>query len=199
MSGASLAREMNAAVTALSDADLEMLVGYGIDRTDVVVMGMVGAALVRVEGDHYCPYPEGKKAFLTPARVHCADTPESPVPDSAVRVGNLVDIVAWHPLRPDRWAMRVGSAEWLGCIEPQYQCPDPVPIRRSVLAWLQSGCAGLLALSRSTADIYRLLICCTGGVIAEDYGHAAELRRFLAHPRPAPAVSVAAGDRRHAA
>jgi hypothetical protein len=198
MKAADLEREMVAAVSALTEIDIEMLVQHGVDRADIA-MGMVGSALVRVEGDYYSPDPSGKLAFLTAIRVHYPTTPESPVPDSAVRVGEIVDIVAWHPLRPARWALRVGSAEWLGSIEPQYMGPPPVHIRRSVLSWFRSSCTGLLPLSSSPPDVYRVLSWSTGGLIAEDDQHAAELRAALSRPWPLPRISVAREARRHAA
>lgn len=194
-----IASELNAAIDALDEGQRNLLVAHGVGRNDLA-LGLVGAALIRVEGTtRFAPDPEGRPAFITPVRVQYAETPESVAPDSAVRVGDIVDLVAWHPLRPDRWALRSGAAEWLGCIEPQYAGPHPVPIRRSVLGWFRAGCVGLLPLSQSPADLYRLLTWCVGGVIAEDAEHAAKLRRALERPWPAPRVLVRHQEHRHAA
>lgn len=187
MKARDLAMEMAAAVDALSDGDLDLLASCGVDRADIA-MGLVGAALIRVEGEVYSPDPEcGKSAFITPCRVHDAVSPESTVPDSYCRLGDIVDLVAWHPARPARWALRTGAAEWLGCIEPQYMGPAPVDIRRSPLAWFRAGCTGLVPLGRSAADIYRTLSWCQRHV-AEDVDHAAELDAVLQRPWPAKRV-----------
>jgi hypothetical protein len=111
-------------------------------------------------------------------------------PALSVRFGGLVDLVAWHPRQPSGWALRTGAAEWLGAIEPQHMGPPPVPIRFSVLSWFQYGCSGLVILSTAAAVRYRLLSDCLGGVEAESAEHAAELKRMLAWPWPAPRVSI---------
>jgi len=173
--------EMAAAVKALTDAQAALLIRYGVDPVDIS-LGMVGCAPIRLERGTYVPDPDGKVAFITPVRV------DDPL--SAVRVGDLVDLIAWHPLRPGHFALRIGVAEWLGAIEPQHLDPPPVPVRRSVLAWFQHGCTGLVPLSREPRDVYRLL----GGIgrlEAEDDAHRAELRAVLQRPWPTPAISVA--------
>jgi hypothetical protein len=76
--------------------------------------------------------------------------------------------------------------------------PAPVAVRGSILSWFHAGCIGLVPLSRSSADLYRLLTICTGGIVAENDEHAVELRRVLERPWPAPYVSVAQ-EVRHAA
>jgi hypothetical protein len=196
MRGGDLEREIREARNSLTDAHREMLVGIAAEDLE-----LVGAALIRVGGELYEPDPAaGRLAFITPVRLFEVLTPEAPVPPGySIRLGDIVDIVAWHPGRPDRWALRTGAAEWLGAIEPQYMDPSPVHVRRSVLSWFQGACDGLLPLSRSAPDMYRLLTFCTGGLIAEDDLHAAELRRVLERPWSAPSVSVARQVHRAAA
>jgi hypothetical protein len=134
-----------------------VLLACGVDPNDIA-LGMVGVGAIRLDGALYEPDPDhGKPAFISPVRIAYADTPESAVPASAVRVGAIVDLIGWHPLRPDRWALRTGAAEWLGAIEPQYMDPAPVPIRHSVLGWFQARCEGMVSVSRARADVYRLL------------------------------------------
>jgi hypothetical protein len=190
--------ELAAAVRALSDDQANMLVACGVNRLDID-LGMVGGVLARIEGDFYVLDPDGgRPAFVTPVRVDTASSPESRVPDSTVRMGSLIDLVAWHPARPNSWAQRIGTAEWLGAIDPQYLDPAPVLVRSSPLSWFKSGCSGLVPLSRQTPDIYRLLVGCRSGVVAEDDAHAAKLRRILERPWSAPPVFVKR-ERRHAA
>jgi hypothetical protein len=117
-------------------------------------------------------------------------TAEAHDPPHTVRAGELVDLVAWHPRHPHRWALRTGAAEWLGAIEPQYLDPEPVPVWRSPLAWLRVGCVGLVMLSPDPPAAYRVLSGCRGGIVAEDPQHAAALRATLARPWPAPQIIV---------
>jgi hypothetical protein len=189
MTGDDLARELAQAVEALTDTQHEDLVLAGVDRVDIA-LGMVGAAYGHVIGDRFEPHTDGKLAYCTPIRCHDPLTLESPVPASAVRVGDLVDIVYWHPEVPRRWALRTGAAECLGLIEPQYCGPEPVAVHRGVLGWFRAGCAGVVILTPDPWTVYRLLSQCAGGIVAEDERHAEELRAALEHPWARPKVFV---------
>ena len=96
----------------------------------------------------------------------------------------LTPVLGWRDTRS------AGAAEWLGCIEPQYLEPEPVPIRRSVLSWFRAGCTGLVLLSRLPLDQYRILTGCVGGIIAQDATHRAELRRALQRPFRIPRILI---------
>jgi hypothetical protein len=196
MNAADLARELAAAHEALSDAQHEDFVLAGVDRLDIA-LGLVGAAYGSVAGERFEPHPDGRLAFCTPARIHRSLTIESPVPDSAVRVGELVDLVYWSLNHPERWAMRTGAAECLGLVEPQYCGPEPVAIHRRPLGWLRGGCRGLVLLTRDPWAMYRILCQCSGGLIAEDERHAAELAAALDHPWPHP-PEIIVRERRNA-
>jgi hypothetical protein len=159
----------------------------GVPPRDVELL--IGIGQVRLyRSDLYEPDPDGRACLITPVCVHTALDPESSAPEVFCRAGAIVDLVAWHPEQPDRWALRAGAAEWLGCIEPQYLEPAPVPIRRSVLSWFQAECTGLVLLSRSRLDQYRILTGCLGDIIAEDAAHRAELRRILQRPFSTPRI-----------
>jgi hypothetical protein len=189
MTGADLWGEFNAARLAMTPPDRALLEGHGITPGNILFL--IGVAQARVSGGLYEPAEDGGAAYITPALVYDAISPESPCPAQTVRFGELCDLVAWHPRRPLSWALRVGSAEWLGSSLPQYFDPPPVPIRRGVLSWLQGGAVGLVPLSRSRTDRYRLLSGCQNGVVAEDAKHRAELSQILATPWPAPPVTIA--------
>lgn len=191
MSGADLICEHRSAVEGLTDAQHEDLVLAGVDRIDIA-LGMVGAAYGHVVGNRFEPHPDGKLAFCTPVRVDPFRplSLETPAPASASRVGDLVDLVYWHPDAPRRWALRDGVAEVLGLIEPQYCGPEPVAIHRGVLGWFRHGCDGLVILTPDPWTVYRLLSQCTSGLVAEDERHAEELRAALDHPWPRPEVYV---------
>jgi hypothetical protein len=178
--------------------DRALLEGYGIARGDVVLL--IGITRAHVSGGHYEPTDDGGEAFLTPVLVHDAITPEAINPAQAIRFGEIVDLVARHPRRPDAWALRTGAAEWLGCIEPQYMPPlPPVPIRHSILNWFQHRCAGLVLLTTERGARYRLLTGCRGGIVVEDAQHLTELRSVLEHPWPHPPLFVVGGGLRDAA
>jgi hypothetical protein len=197
VSGADLERELADAVAALSDAQHEDLVLAGVNRIDIGI-GMIGAAYGSVVDIHrFEPCADGGLAFVTPIRVHHASTIESTIPDSACRVGDIVDLVYWSINSPDCWALRTGNAEVLGLIPPQFCKPEPVAIHRGPLGWFRHGCAGLVVLSPDPWAVYRLLSQCSSGLLAEDERHAEELRAALEHPWPRPPVLVR--KRRHAA
>jgi len=146
-------------------------------------------ARITVSKDLFDFEGEGGSAFIVPARVESPLTPEATDPVETVRVGAIVDLIAFHPDHPARWALRTGAAEWLGAVEPQYLEPQPVPLWRTPLRWLQAGCRGLVLLSRERESEYRIL----SGlrvIVAEDQQHAAELRQQLGQPWPMPRVMV---------
>jgi hypothetical protein len=75
-----LAQEMRQAFSELTLKQAEMLMDLGISAWLINVYQMIGAAIIRVDGDLYAPDPCGLPAFVTPALCHHADTPETPEP-----------------------------------------------------------------------------------------------------------------------
>lgn len=191
MIGADLTREHAAAVAALTDAQRDDLILTGIDPIDIA-LGMVGAARGRVVGDRFEPLPGDRWAYCTPIRVdpfHPLSL-ETPAPASVLRVGEIIDLVFWRPQQPRRWALRVGAAEYLGLIPPQYCRPERVAIHHGVIDWFRGGCNGLVILSPHPWVTYRVLSQCSSGLVAEDERHAEELRAALDHPWPRPEIFV---------
>src|SRR5512133_1283450 len=189
-----LAREMRHAAGTLRAGNYRSeLAPYGIRTAEIDAFQMVGIETVRRNkgGDLYEPDPDGRVALITPCLVHRPNSPESPAPDVFCRFGNLVDLVAWDPRVPNGWSLRVGAADWLGCVPPQHCDPDPVVVRRSPLSWFQAGCDGLVILTHDRAGAYRLLAGCAGGIIGEDWEHAGVLQQILDRPWPAPRVRAA--------
>jgi hypothetical protein len=185
MTGADLDREWRATEKVSAEVHDE-LVTIGIATGDT---GLIGVAPIRLcRGDLFEPDPDGRVCLISPVCVHTELDPESSEPSLYCRAGAIVDLVAWHPEQPNQWRLRTGAAEWLGCIEPQYLEPEPVPIRRSVLNWFQAGCTGLVLLSRSPLGQYRTLMGCVGGIIAEDAAHRAQLRCALQRPFRGPRI-----------
>lgn len=197
MMAADLAAEYTNLLAATRPEDLRPLIAAGVTEETIDTLA-VAIARITVDGLTYQPDPGGGFAYLIAVRVDNPLTPEAADPGETVRSGDIVDLVAMHPAHPLRWALRRHTAEWLGAIEPQYLDPNPVPLRRSPLAWLRAGGQGLVVLSRGRADAYRIMTGCRGGILAEDAGHAAELRSILAQPWPTPQIIVPARAR-HAA
>jgi len=188
-----LRAEHRAAIAALSEEDRGRLADFGIGADEIGRFRMCGIARVAVQGALYQPDEEGGVAIVTPVRVEHPVSPEARRPAIFARWGPIVDLVAWHPSEPLRWALRTGAAEWLGCIEPQCLAPEPVRVHRSVLDWLRAGCSGIVPLSSDRGELYRLLSACHGGILAADDAHAHDLRRALSRPWQHPAVEVADG------
>jgi hypothetical protein len=191
-----LAREMREAYRALKAADREELVRAGVPAHDVDYYQMVGVARMWVEqtddGYRYQPDPDGVgRAFISPILAHHPDTLETPHAWACVRVGNLVDLLAWDPGHPTRWALRTGKASWLGAALPQFCNPPPTEVWRTPLNWFRNDCAGLVALTRDRAEVYRLLSALIGGIIVEDQAHADEIRGILERPRLTPPITIA--------
>ena len=187
-----LTAELIAAQDALTAADRDTLRATGVPDS-VIVFGLIGAAhvLLSDDGQTYQPTEHGPRLFITPVRAEprTGDV-ESPDFELVPAFGALVDLIAWLPQFPGRWALRHGVADALGAIEPQYCLPAPVPVRRHPLSWLRSGGTGLCVLSRDRRDAYRLLSCCDR-LEAEDAAHACELRSILERPFKTPPITVA--------
>jgi hypothetical protein len=155
---------------------------------------MVGITPVRLEGDLYSPDPDGAVAYVSPVRIEYPETLESTEPWWFVRAGDLVDLLAWDPAVPDTWALRAGTATWLGCVAvqmPELAPEPPTRVWRTPLDWYRMDCDGLVLLSRETADQYRILAGLEGGIDAMDEAHARELRAVLRRPWMAPRVRAA--------
>jgi hypothetical protein len=185
MNTATLVAEMRYALAELDIAHHAELAAAGVPA----IAHAVGASRIRVEGSFYWPDPEGHPAYITPVLVDNPLTPESSI-QTYIDLPYLVDLLAWHPRHPARWALRVGAAEWLGFVEPQLLDPDPVIVRRWPYNWLRASCTGLVLLSREGASAYRVLSS-VRAILAEDTAHAAELRQIAERPWSLPSIEVA--------
>lgn len=199
MTTADLLAEMRAARAALTRDDRAELIEAGIPPDILNRYPLIGIIRMRITSGLWEPEQDGRPAFVTPVLIADPVSPETPHPLVYARhLGDVVDLVAWHPRHPEHWALRVGTATWLGCIEPQYLAPDPVAIRRSPFSWLRARCDGLAILSSDPADAYRLLSGCYE-IVAEDNQHAIELRKLVRRPWPLPPIKIAAEEVDHAA
>ena len=189
MKTSELEYEFCAALQAMTPERQAQLRRDGID-----VPVPIGFSRIVGENGRYHPYGEASKfAFILPVRTDFLHTPETIRGIEAVRAGYLVDLLAFRPEYPDRWALRWGGAEWLGSIPPQYCNPYPVRIWRSPVRWLQSGCDGLVMLSGDPLAIRRTLCGCNELLVTED--DEADLRRLIEQPSRCPRIVAEA---RHA-
>ena len=192
---ADLVAELFSAQSAITPFDGALLERAGVPRF-LIDDGMIAAGSITVRSDGtYDLDPDGARAYITPCRVGDPSTPEAIGFEVVPQFGNLVDLVAWHPRRPHRWALRRGAGSWLGAIPPQLCDPPPVPIRRSPMSWLRAGATGLCPLDHDALGIWRVLNVCRS-LQAEDPNHARELRRALERPFPIPPITVPAARRR---
>lgn len=185
-----LAAEYAAALRTTATADLAPLRAAGVGDTG---LGLAAFAKVRLGRDRslfeFDADEDVVPVCILPVRCGNPVCPEVLDPAAEVLGGPIVDLVAFSPAFPHRWALRLGAASWLGCVEPQYMAPGPVPVWRSPLHWLGNNCAGIVLLSRDRRDMYRTLTYCDS-ILAEDEGHAEQLRHLLARPWLAPPVYV---------
>lgn len=185
-------------LAALGDTTAKSLRSlYDAGATDRGI-ALAAPALARLQlhrGGLFEPDPEGTAAaFIVPVRVECPETPESPDPLAAITAGDIVDLVAFTPALRVRWALRRGTAEWLGACEPQYMEPEPVRLYRSPLDWLRASCDGVVCLATAPQDTYRFLTRFYA-LSVEDEDHAAQLRGILDRPFFQPEILI--GGRRN--
>jgi hypothetical protein len=192
-----LDREHWAALRSTRFADLTPLVAAGVDWRAITEAVPAFTAIAKVTDPTGFEYdPEGADAFLLPVRADDPMTPESTDPHLTVSEGAIVDLLAFHPLHPNYWRLRRGTAEWLGAIEPQHFDPDPVPLWRSPLRWLQAGCVGLVLLGDRPSRYRHLML--LRRIVAEDAQHGADIESELARPSPVPQVILSQESRRAA-
>jgi hypothetical protein len=169
-------------------ADLQALLAIGIPIATVRQVCPVPASIRLVDrgGERFEPDIDGAPAWVFPAT--CIDPRwpellEALDPRRAVSGGEIIDLVAFSPAVPQRWALRTGDAITVGAIEHQYWFPKPTQIHRNVVSWLRAGCEGVVLLTSNPYEAARVL---RGIAVieAEDKDHAAELQRLLHMPTP---------------
>ena len=142
------------------------------------------------------PDEDGGAVWVIPAT--CVDPArpeeiEAVDPLDVVRTGPIVDLVAFHPARRNRFALRIGNAVALGCVEPQYLEPDRVPVWADITDWLKSGCNGIVLLTNDTHQRGRIL----RRIESIEAAQPAQVKAWLAlpeypAPRPTPVFAMRA-------
>ena len=160
-------------------------------------LALVGVERVEIEGERYQPSPAGTPAAIVAVRMPRGMAPrdiEHPAPTAAALVGeDLVDLVAFAPIAPGRFATRLGVADTLGFLAPQALSPPPTRVHATPLSWLRAEGDGIAILAREAPDMRRVLMAAAaGGIEVEDGAFARRLRRIAERPWRAPRIAVAA-------
>jgi hypothetical protein len=167
-------------------ADARELMRYGVPLRAITTVCPTPTRVALDGDDRYQPDPSGAPAWIIPV---CAVDPGRPDaieavdPLGIVGLGPVIDLVAFHPAAPNRWALRYGLATVLGAIEPQYCDSEPVPVHRDITNWLRAECKGIVLLTRDPFEGRRILHQIEP-IEAEDERHADELAALLVAPRP---------------
>jgi hypothetical protein len=66
-----------------------------------------------------------------------------------------------------------------------------IRVFKSVLGWIESGCAGAVLVG-DARDNYQWLQACEGGIVCDDVAHGKAVQQFLRRPYEGPPVLVAA-------
>ena len=177
--------------TAFPDfASVRDLTGAGIAARWAVMHGLIRTARIRLAADGLFEFEtDGAPAFVTPIVGWPDGDIEHPDPIEAQSELPILDLVAWHPSAPGRWALFRGAVTVLGLVEPQTIAPFPVKIHRGVDGWFRSGLDGLVILTRKSAEIAAILHSIASAA-AEDELHAAELKAAAARPWPIPTITA---------
>jgi hypothetical protein len=178
---ADLEAEHREAVKNLTTEDAQELVDQLlIPWFAVIIYQLVGIMPIRREGWLWEPDPDGELAYITPLRIERIDTALSLEPWETTRWGELVDLIAWDPRAPRRWALRTASTLWLGSIP--FGEPFPAMIRATPLSWLQADCDGLVLLTRDPVELRSIFAEFEYGIHAESDILTAQLTKLVRQP-----------------
>ena len=114
-------------------------------------------------------------------------------PLDVVRTGPIVDLVAFHPDRRNRFALRIGHAVVLGAVEPQCCEPARVKVWSDIGDWLREGCHGIVLLTPDDHQRGRIL----RRIESIEAAQPAQVKAWLAlpeypAPRPTPVFAMRA-------
>ena len=103
-----------------------------------------------------------------------------------------IDLVAWEPNRPSRYATLLGSAGLLGADHVDkpttYFDGKPLQVFRTPLNWLRHDCRGVVVLHRQSAG--RALAKAPGPIAAEDLRHGEALARAFGTTVPIERILI---------
>lgn len=187
MGAIDLEKEMAAAANNVRQRHIDALLGLGVAGTTIAYLGYSQCAFGVMPGniDHEGAFvPEEGPAHLI-----------QPVLDD----GELIDLLAWGSVQPDRWGLRVGTGWALGLenvTEPGGWDGSCAHLAATPLDWLRGGAVATVILDWDAPEIERLRY--LGEVVCSDGAIAALLHAALSRPQALPLITVAEGLR-HAA
>ncbi len=97
-----------------------------------------------------------------------------------------IDLIAYHPAKPDSWWLRTGVATALGsdCIDTAIIFEVPLLMFRTPFSWLQNQGAGVCVLDWQAMRLDITEVAMATAIIPEDVDHGDEIERHLIPPRP---------------
>jgi hypothetical protein len=102
--------------------------------------------------------------------------------------GELIDLCAWRPSRPDRWLLRTGAGWALGEDAGIGDWEYVLDLHATPLDWIKSGGSGLCVLDWSSPDLHQLALLHTIRVCDPELGKT--LISALSRPIRLPAIEI---------
>lgn len=198
------ARDALSACSPISQEFVDRLASLGVSIAPLVGEVLLAQARIKIlkSGQFELNPSSPAVAIITPIRVDSRVPPTSieclpegraagapvaknrePAEYVIPRRGSTIDLVAWHPSRPENFATLLGIATILGVVRgPQDSKSAPVRVHRGVLGWFRAGCSGIVMLSQDPAVRFDVLHQIGGKIIAEDDEHETLLRKWAQPP-----------------
>jgi hypothetical protein len=155
----------------------KLLRRIGCDSKSVGHLVRVGRAVI--ERDRFQFHKSGRAVCVLPVCGEPDGAIESGDPAMTIRRGLLVDLLAFSPAEPDRWALRRGDANVLGAVELQHREAAPVRVHRTPFDWLRHGATGVVLLTREPALRRMVLAQVWHALIVADTAFGCELRSTI--------------------
>ena len=180
MKRADLQAELYSAASGVRQAHLDRVQALGVSTATIAnLCGRFGAFGVTTVSDTWAGlYQPG------PGPLH--------IVQPVVMGGELVDLVAWHSLRPDRWHLRSGLGWLLGAadaFDDSFAIPS-ASLHETPLDWLRGGGAGSVVLDWQAPELRDLLA--MESIECASPALAAMVRDALSRPSRLPAIRVKA-------
>ena len=107
---------------------MQELLRHGLRSEAIAIFPVPARIALDGPGERYWLDDAGRLAWVLP--VCCADPGdpaviEAPDPTWAISIGPVIDLLAFHPDAPGRWALRLGNAVVLGAIWKTAWKSDP--------------------------------------------------------------------------
>ncbi|MFD1610824.1 hypothetical protein ACFSCW_03300 [Sphingomonas tabacisoli] len=138
-----LAAELKAAANRVEQRHLDRMAGLVSAEALATLQHYdthIAVAEVEEVSGFYAPIEGAPLHFITPVRV----------------AGELIDLIAWRPARPDKWLLRTGAAWALGEDHAIGDWDGALDLHARPLDWLRAAGSGLCVLDWNAADVRQL-------------------------------------------